>query len=67
MTDSPEQTVDRLQADAIDKINAGAALIFALYQAPGDWIVPLLNTAPRAVIDAYQRASEVYHVDSRVS
>ena len=58
----PRFPPDRITADLLDKADAGAVLVFALYHAPVDWWKALLKDAPRGVVDAYGRACKTYRV-----
>ncbi len=51
-----------LGRDAIEKINAGAALTFGLYSLPADKIKALLTDAPPGFVDAFGRAQSAYGV-----
>lgn len=57
-------TYTTVPQDIIDKVNAGAALVFALYHVRKD-DVPWFAAAPDAVSRAYQRACKAYDVSSR--
>ncbi len=54
-----------LATDAIAKLNAGAALTFAVYSLPKDVVMPLMKDAPRSFIDAYGKACTAYGVGKR--
>jgi hypothetical protein len=47
-----------LEADAIEKANAGAQLVYALYHRDAEW----WRDQPRSVIKAYARASAAYGI-----
>lgn len=54
-------TVEPLASDAIDKINAGAALAYAIYHSPAD----VVSNLPRGVLDAYGKACDAYDIGHR--
>lgn len=62
MTELPDQTAEDITHDAVVKINAGAALLYALYYAPADWSIPFLKEAPDSVVDALMKAQKAYKV-----
>jgi hypothetical protein len=50
-----------VEGDVVDKVNAGAALIYALYHSSAE----VIQSLPGPVADAYGRACDVYAVNSR--
>jgi len=54
-----------LAADAIAKINAGAALTFAVWSLPKAVVTTLMRHAPTAFITAYDKACQAYGVGGR--
>lgn len=54
-------TTDPLTGDAIDKINAGAALAYAIYHSPADVVTGL----PPSILDAYGKACDAYSIGHR--
>jgi hypothetical protein len=50
--------------DTLDKVNAGAALTYALYHTPKDQAVALFEMLPRSVVTAYMDACEAYGIGS---
>lgn len=47
-----------LESDAIEKANAGAQLVYALYHRDAEW----WRDQPRDVVKAYARASAAYGI-----
>ncbi len=63
-TELPGDTIsagDPLTADLLDKVDAGAALVYALYHAPAGWWTKG-GKVPDPVHMAYMRASQAYRV-----
>lgn len=54
-------TAEPLTSDAIDKINAGAALAYAIYHSSAE----VVGGLPRGVIDAYGKACDAYGIGHR--
>lgn len=52
--------------DTLKKVNAGAALVYALYHAPADWWTGKGEyegqTVPNSVATAYMQACDAYNV-----
>ncbi len=55
------ETHDPVTADLLDKADAGAALVYALYHAPADWWTKG-GKLPNGVTEAYIRACHAYRV-----
>ncbi|BEL07823.1 hypothetical protein Q0Z83_060140 [Actinoplanes sichuanensis] len=54
-----------LGRDAIEKINAGAGLVYALYHLPVEKVRALLDGTTPGFFDAYNRAQAAFSVRSR--
>ena len=55
-------TTDPLTGDAIDKVNAGAALAYAIYHCPKDDVKAFFDAMPKGVVTAYQKACVAYSI-----
>lgn len=58
-------TTDPLTGDAIDKVNAGAALAYAIYHCPKDDAAGFFVSMPNGVVKAYMKACEAYGIGYR--
>lgn len=50
--------------DTLGEVNAGAALVYAIYHTPKADVVGFFDAMPEAVIKAYMKACEAYGVGS---
>lgn len=51
--------------DTLAKLDAGAALVYAMYHCPKDQVETFFGAMPDGVKRAYMRASDAYRVNSR--
>lgn len=54
-------------ADTLEKVDAGAQLVYALYHVPADTIRQVLDLMPQSFTRALARAHAAYGVDRRRS
>jgi hypothetical protein len=60
-------TLEPLAADAIDKVNAGAALAYAIYHCPKGDVKAFFDAMPDGVARAYMKACEAYGIGQRAT
>lgn len=58
-------TADPLTGDVIDKVNAGAALAYAIYHCPKADIKAFFDAMPNGVVKAYAKACDAYGITPR--